>query len=403
MQEWRCLVLLPDGKRDQRRIFAHDAASAAAQLLDEDMVALEVRSGQLSLAECLNQPVGTIGGVGLADQSLILRQIAMLLKAGLPVDRSLDLLRDQLPRAAQRRWLSEVVSRVRGGEGLASAFACRPIFPDHVLGVIAAAERGGDLERAFVVLGDRMGELAQIRRDLVTALTYPAAVLAATLLALTMIVAVVIPQFEPLFLGEEERLPTLTLWVLGLSNMIRSYGLLLVLVFALTGGSLLLWANSAASSRVTPIWRRHLPLLALRDQFFAARFATLLGTLLGNGVTLIQALPLVAPSLASRRWRRWCRTVEQRLREGASISKAFGEDAMLPTAAVRLAEVGERGGRLGEALSEAGAIMQSAAKARVDRMVSLANPISIMLLGGFVATLIGGVMLGIFALGDVAT
>lgn len=141
--------------------------------------------------------------------------------------------------------------------------------------------------------------------------------------------------------------------------------------------------------------------MALYDQYLAARFATVLGTLLDNGVHIVRALPLVGAALASRRWRRWTGEVEQALREGQSIRLALGRDGLLPPAAVRLAEVGEQGGRLGEALGEAGRIMQANAKARIDRIVSLANPLSIMLLGGLVAMLIGGVMLGIFALGDV--
>lgn len=167
--------------------------------------------------------------------------------------------------------------------------------------------------------------------------------------------------------------------------------------------SLWLWSRSDAALELGSQRLRKIPGMALRDQFFAARFATVLGTLLDSGVKLVPALPMVSMALGSRRWRIWCQALERELREGRAIAAALAQGDMLPNAAVRLAEVGEQGGRLGEALGEAGRIMHASAKARVDRIVSLANPISIMLLGGFVALLIGGVMLGIFALGDVAT
>lgn len=402
MNEWRCLVLLPDGGRDWRRVHARDESMAAAMLLDEGLVALDVRTGPLTFVEILNRPIGGSGQLSMADQALVLHQIAMLLKAGLAIDRAIDLLRDQMPKAAQRNWLAEVLVRLRGGERLASALECRSVFPGHVIGVIAAAERSGHLDRAFAMLAERVGELATARRELVTALTYPAAVLVATLLALAMVVLVVIPQFEPLFAGEEDRLPTLTLLVLAFTAALRSYGWLLLLLLVGIPLGLIAWARSPASAALSVTARRRIPGMALYDQYLAARFATVLGTLLDNGVHIVRALPLVGAALTSRRWQRWVTEVEQSLNEGQSIRQALGRDGLLPAAAVRLAEVGEQGGRLGEALGEAGRIMQSNAKARVDRIVSLANPLSIMLLGGLVAMLIGGVMLGIFALGDIA-
>lgn len=399
LQEWRCLVLLPDGGRDWRRVHARDARAAASLLADEGLLALDVRTGPLTLSERLNQPVGG-GRLPLADQALVLKQMAMLLGAGLTIDRALDLLREQMPRSRQRNWLAEVLVRVRSGESLSQAFACRPVFPSHVIGVIAAAEQSGHLRRALAMLAERVGELATARRELVTALTYPAAVLAATLLALAMVVLVVIPQFEPLFRGEEDKLPTLTLLVLTLTDLLRGYGWLLLLGALGLGGALAAWISSPASANIPVAARRRIPGMGLYDQYLAARFATVLGTLLDNGVHIVAALPLVREAMGSRRWKAWVRDVERLLQEGASIRRAFAQDGLLPSAAVRLAEVGEQGGRLGEALGEAGRIMQANAKERLDRIVSLANPVSIILLGGLVAMLIGGVMLGIFALGD---
>lgn len=400
MIEWRCLVLAADGARDWRRVFAANERQAAILLLDEGLTPLDVRSGKLSFAERLAQPVGNSGGMGLTNQALILTQLAMLLKAGVPIDRALDLLRDQMPRAAQRLYLAEVLTRVRSGEGLAKAMACRPVFPDYVTGVIGAAEHSGSLDRALAMLAERMSELASARRDLITALSYPAAVLAATMIALVIVVTVVIPQFEPLFVGEEARLPGLTRLVLALSALLHDFGGTVLLGVVALIAAATLWLRSPSGRRTMTARPGLIPLLSLRDQYLAARFATILGTLLDNGVTIVRALPLVRTALASRRWRRYCATIETRLREGETLTMALGRGGLLPEAAVRLAEVGERSGRLGAAMGEAGRIMHASAKARTDRIVALANPIAIVGLGGLVAMLVGGVMLGIFALGE---
>lgn len=400
MIEWRCLVLSADGGRDWRRVYASSERQAALQLLDEGLTPLEVRTGRLSLSERLAQPIGNSGGIGLANQALILTQLAMLLKAGMPIDRSLDLLREQMLRAVQRNYLAEVLTRVRSGEGLAKALACRAVFPDYVTGVIGAAEQSGSIDRALAMLAERMTELASARRDLVTALSYPAAVLAATIIALIIVVTIVIPQFEPLFVGEEARLPSLTRMVLALSSLLRDYGGWVLLGLVSTSIALIAWLRSPIGHRTIMARPSLIPGLTLRDQYLAARFATILGTLLGNGVTIVRALPLVRVALSSRRWRAYCLAIETRLREGETLAAALEHGGLLPYAAIRLAEVGERSGKLAAAMGEAGRIMHASAKARTDRIVALANPIAIIGLGGLVAMLVGGVMLGIFALGE---
>lgn len=398
--EWRCLVLANDGSRDWRRVWAVTDRQAAAQLIDEGLLPIEIVSGKLTFAERLAQPVGNAGGMGVGDQALILTQLSMLLQAGMPIDRSLDLLREQMPRAGQRLYLADVLARVKGGEPLASALSCRTVFPDYVIGVVGAAEQSGALDRALAMLAERTSELARARRELITALSYPAAVFAATIIALTVVVVVVIPQFRPLFEGEEARLPTLTRWVLAFSDHVGALAPSLLLALIIGGGALRLWLLSDPGGAWLTAHAHRIPGMGLRDQFLAARFATVLGTLLDNGVPLVRALPLTRAALSSRRWRSYCDTVEQQLREGRSIALALSHRHLLPGAAVRLAEVGERSGRLGDAFSEAGKIMHAGAKARLDRIVALANPIAITLLGGMVAMLVGGVMLGIFALGE---
>ena len=148
--------------------------------------------------------------------------------------------------------------------------------------------------------------------------------------------------------------------------------------------------------------RRHIPGLMLRDQYLAAQFTGIFATLVGNGVTVIKALPLARSAIGSERWRRHLAEVERRVREGATLSRALASGAFVPTTAVRLIQVGEKSGQLADTCAKASEIMGDAARARIDRIVSLANPIAIVTLGGIVAMLVAGVMLGIFSLGDFA-
>ena len=402
MTEYRCLVVSPEGRSSWRTVDAASEKGAIARLVGDGLTPLEVKSGTIGLIDRLNQPVRLRRALGIGEQSLILTQLATLIRAGLPIDRCLDLLREQSPRPAQRDLLAQTLAAIRSGQSLAYALEQRSAFPAYVIGVIRSAERSGRLGDALSTLAERLTASAATRRALVTALTYPAAVLVATLLALALVLALVVPQFEPIFAGQEENLPTLTRAVLALSGFVTGNGLMLLILLLVLPVLIVLALRSQAGGALMVRARRHIPGLMLRDQYLAAQFTGIFGTLVGNGVTVVKALPLAREAIGSERWRRHLSEVEQRVREGATLSRALASGAFVPRTAVRLIEVGERSGQLADTCEKASRIMGDSARARIDRIVSLANPIAIVTLGGIVAMLVAGVMLGIFALGDFA-
>jgi type II secretory pathway component PulF len=402
MTLYRCLVITREGRTEQRSIDATSRQGAVAVLVADGLVPVEVRDSAPSLVERLNQPLTLGTGLRVGEQSLILTQLAMLIRSGLPVDRSLDLLREQAPRAQQRDILAHMLARVRAGSSLAAALEDRGSFPNYVVGVVRSAERGGRLGDALTAVAERLTLVAATRRQLATALTYPAAVLAATLIALSLVLTMVVPQFEPIFSGEEARLPILTQGVLALSRLVNDH--LPLFVLGLVVPPLLLWLllRSHAGQDALTRHRRRIPGMLLRDQYLAAQFTGILGTLIGNGVSVVAALPLARGAIGSRRWQRHLQQVEQHVREGVRLSSALARDALLPSTAIRLIEVGERSGQLAETSLQASMIIGEGARSKLDRIVALANPIAIISLGGLVAMLVAGVMLGIFAMGDFA-
>jgi type II secretory pathway component PulF len=402
MSEYRCLVVSAEGRSSWRTVDAASEKAAIARLVGDGLTPIEIKSGAMGLVERLNRPVRFGRTLGIGEQSLVLTQLATLIRAGLPIDRCLDLLRDQSPRPAQRELLALALAGIRSGQSLAFALEQRDAFPGYVIGVIRSAERAGRLGDALTALAERLTVSAATRRQLITALTYPAAVLVATLIALALVLLLVVPQFEPIFAGQEERLPTLTRGVLALSALVTDYGVVLLVAALVVPLGLLAFLRSETGGALLQRGRRHIPGLMLRDQYLAAQFTGIFATLVGNGVTVIRALPLARSAIGSERWRRHLVEVERRVREGSTLSRALASGTFVPTTAVRLIEVGERSGQLADTCEKASSIMGEGARARIDRIVSLANPIAIVTLGGIVAMLVAGVMLGIFALGDFA-
>lgn len=402
MTEFRCLVATAEGRSDWRIVDAPSETSALRRLIADGFTPIEIKSGAMTLGDRLNQPVRFGLRLGIAEQSLVLTQLATLIRSGLPVDRSLDLLREQSPKARQRDTVAQALAHIRAGGSLAHAFEQQAMFPAYVIGVIRSAEQSGRLGDALANLAGSMTRDAATRRQLVTALTYPAAVLAATLLALVLVLTLVVPQFEPIFAGQEDKLPNLTRGVLALSHAVTSNGLSILLGLCAVPVLSYLLLRSRAGTELIQRCRHRIPGLGLRDQYLAAQFTGIFGTLIANGVTAIRALPLARDALSSPRWQQHISDVEQHVREGRMLSASLADSDLVPATAVRLIEVGERSSKLAQTCLHASEIMGEAARARIDRIVSLANPIAIVLLGGIVALLVAGVMLGIFALGDFA-
>lgn len=402
MAHWRCLVAGADGSTEFRTIDASSAEDALRRIVAEGGAVLDLREGSATVRDRLYQPLTFRRGLGVNDQSLILTQLAMLVRSGLPVDRSLDLLSDQAPRSHQRAVLARMTSTVRAGNGLAAAFAEACVFPGYVTGVVRASERGGGLASALEALAQRLTLAAATRRQLLTALTYPAAIFVATLAALGIVLTLVVPQFRSIFAGQEDKLPGLTQAVLALSNAVTDSPARVLILLVSPIVVLTVLVRSPIGQRLIQDHGYRLPLLGLRDQYLAAQFTGILATLIANSIRIVDAIPLVRDAMGSRRWRAHADLVERRIREGVSLSAALSADQLLPTTAIRLIEVGEQSGRLAETCAQASAVIGEAARSRIERIVALANPVAIITLGGMVAALVGGVMLGIFALGDFA-
>ncbi len=400
MTEYRCLTVNSEGEKAWQRLSAADEAACVAQLSRQNKVALHITTGEMSWQERLNQPI-SLSFASRQANALEIRQLATLVSAGLPVDRSLDLLRDQFADKRQQSRYAAILESVRSGESLGGAMADIGGYPKWALGIVKAAQAGGNLATALSAVAERLEREQSVRSRLITALTYPAAVMLATIAALIIVLTVVVPQFSPIFEGEEDKLPSLTLAVLWLSENTATYGLVILLLsLAILGFAI--YATQIASLDTKRKIKRFLPATGLRDQYIAAQYTGLLATLILNGVKAVRALSLARDGLSSASWVEEMQVVERKVREGVRLSEAFAQSQLFPTTAARLVEVGERSGTLGGTLLQASNIMGDSVNARLERIVSLVNPIAIIMLGAIVALLVAGVMLGIFSLGDFA-
>jgi general secretion pathway protein F len=315
-------------------------------------------------------------------------ELAVLLQAGLPLDRSLRILRDITKRPGLKAALGQVYRDVQAGKSLSEALARHQAFSPFYLSLVEAGEMGGFLEIALQRLGDYLKAVGEFRHHLLTSLIYPIVLAGVGGLSIILMLLWVVPRFELFFQEMGQSLFWSTQLLLILSTAFRSYWwvgiILMVLVLAITSRYFQTVQGRLALDR----WRLKAPLLGdLTRGVAAAFFAKTLGTLLKSGVPLVRALEVVTTSVSNQSLARSLDMVVEDVKKGQSLSGLLRKSAMFPDFFLEMTAVGEETGQLAEMLLNAADSLENEARTRVRRLLALVEPaliLSMALVVGFV-------------------
>ena len=384
------------GRLERGLLDAESARSARAALRARGLAPLDVQPVDRARA------TGSRFGRKLSDADLgwMTRQLASLLLARLPLEAALSATLEQAGNAHLATTLAAVRADVRAGHRLADALAARPRdFPEIYRALIAAGEASGDLSQVMEKLADWVEERNALRSKVLTAFIYPAVVGAVSVLIVIFLLAYVVPQVVSAFSQARQELPALTRFVLALSAYVREYGVL-------TGIGLgLVWAGILAMLR-TPAtrlaWHRRQLRLPLVGRFVlglnAARFASTLAILTGSGVPLLRGLDAARATLGNDYLRHCVADATSRVREGAPLAAALQRQKVFPPLLVHLTASGERTGELSPMLTRASITLSRELERRALAMTALLEPLTILVMGGFVLVIVLAVLMPIIEL-----
>jgi len=334
-----------------------------------------------------------------SDVTLLTRELATLLSAGLPLDRALSVLGDLSSAAPVRAVVVEVRDRVRGGAALAEALDAHPkVFPNFYVGMVRAGEAGGTLEEVLGRLADGLERAEALRENLRSALRYPAMVVIMAIVSLVVLMTLVIPEFRPMFEDAGAALPLSTSVIIAVSDVLRDYWwLLLGLCLALA--LLVRQHNRTAAGRLRwDSWWSRAPLFGeLIRKVEIARFARTLGTLLANGVSVLNALSMTTEVLGNRAVAQAIGRTQGRLAKGEGLSGPLAESGVVPGLALQLIQVGEETGQLEPMLLRIADIYDEEVKRSVERLLSILVPLMTIALGLLIAAIIGSMMAAILS------
>lgn len=349
------------------------------------------------LWDTLTQPRALSGGISRARLVLLTEQLAALLEAGIEASQAVSLLGRQVPDRATRALLERLGAAIARGDAFSAGFDAESSVPDYVVEAVRSAEAAGDLALGLREASQALSLIQQTQQRVGAALAYPAIVLATTLVALWVIATSVIPEFVEVFGDDVAQLPFLTRFVVGLSQLLteRPHWLLAGTAGAVSMGWFCLrlpLVRAAVSSAGA-----YMPWTLIYQQYIAAGALRVLSALLRSGVPVVDALARTAQSVGDGGQRKRLEGAAIDVRSGDAVSQALAERKCFPDVAIRLLDVGEATGRLAPMAQRAADVLNTQMQFDLARMLTVLNPLAILLLGALVGLLVMGVMLGVFS------
>lgn len=328
--------------------------------------------------------------IKLDDFLLFNQQLAALIHAGLPVLQSIQMLRQRSPNPKLRIALSDVEARIKSGSALSEALAAQgETFPKIYTASILAGERSGNLDDVLRRYVEYTKAIAQLRRKIRGALTYPIILLCSAFVLITILTTFVIPQFSSLYDNLGGELPAITVFVVGFSSAVRDNIYWILPGLLIMGALIYSWRRTENGRRTIDRWILKFPVFGeLIKQMTTAQFSRSLGTLLRGGLTLVESFQIGLQSISNRELLRSTEPALSKIREGKPFAESLAAAGWTPELAIDMIGVGERSGSLREMLDEVAGFYDAETETKLGQLTSLIEPAILLVMAGVVVTIL---------------
>lgn len=391
------------GETEEGEREALDEVDCVAQLQADGFIPIRVRPAKRQTFLGLN-----LNGSRnkLSNKSIVLftGELATLLESGLPLDRSLFVLMDLASDETLNKLIGRVLEKVKGGVSLADALEQQTgVFTKFYLNMIRAGEAGGNLGDVLNRLATYLESSQELKETVSTALIYPTILLVMSLASLFIMLTFVVPQFSEMFASAGKELPFSTQIVVGLAAWLQSYW------WAVIGGVILTISYfnfQLANPDTKKVWDGRFLKLPLAGEMIlnkeVANVTRTLGTLLGNGVSILSAFIIVRETVDNLVVASALSDTEEQIKQGKTLFDALERKAIFPKMAMQMIKMGEETGHLEEMLLRVATIYDKQLRVSIARMLAILEPALIITLGIMIAGIIVSILLAILSVNDLA-
>ena len=331
-------------------------------------------------------------------------ELAVMLRAGLPLDRALRILIDMTEKPSMVSLLQDLLKSVKGGKGLSQALQQHHgLFGDFYISMLRSGEAGGNLGEVLGRLAEHLERVKALRESVISALIYPAILIVVACISVVLMLGFVVPQFETLFEDMGEALPLPTRLIVTLGEVVAAWGWLI----AIGAGAAAWLGRRWLATQRGRLWLDRallrVPVLGeLVRKYELTRFARSMGTLLGSGVPIVGALQIAGDTIGNLVLRNAMSSVPAAIKQGGRLADALHLTGLFSPLALNMVRLGEETGRLDAMLLELSRVHDADVQAGVKRLLTMLEPLLILVLGDVIAAIIVSILMGILSVNDLA-
>ena len=387
MPEFLARLGTPDGSILERS-FTADSEKALRGELSGQYLVLGIR--RKSTVASLVPGLGPGRTIKMKEFLLFNQELASLLKAGLPILSSLDILTERRKNLVFKRALVDVRDKVRGGMSLSEAFAEQgDLFPRIYSSTLASGERSGEVSNVLQRYVVYQKTLMSTKRKVMSALIYPACLFLLSIGVIAILVMVVVPKFVDFYADLGADLPLITRLLIGLSALATDY--LLVILAGAVGAAMAFraWQRTESGRLTLDRIKLRIPLVGgILHRFAATRFIRTLATLLAGGIPAVAAIGIAGRAVGNRVFEKALLDVERRVREGTGLWQALDDTHLFSDIAIEMTKVGESTGALADMLGNVAEFYDEEIDTRLNTIMQLLEPVMLIFMGLLVAMML---------------
>jgi len=393
MAEFFCRVAYPTGEIVERGFEADDEAGLRRELESKDYLILEMRRRN-PLLQAITDAIRIKPKISSREFLFFNQELRALIKAGLPVLASLDILLERRKNPTFKRALQDIRDRVKGGEAVSEAFAAQgDLFPKLYASSIASGERSGELPSVLERYVAYQRSIMAIRRKVTAAMMYPVILMVLCIGLITLMVFFIIPKFNAFLLDFGTELPLITVILVETATFCTTHWKAIFLTVIGLVLAFTTWRRSGTGRLVLDRLKFRIPVAgSIIHDYAQNRFTRTLGTLVAGGIPLVTALELSARAVGNTVFERSLLKAATEVREGQSLWESLERTGLVGDIAIEMIKVGESTGGLEEMLHNASDFTDEEIDYKLTRMVSLFEPLLIV----FMAVVVGGMLLALY-------
>jgi type IV pilus assembly protein PilC len=384
MPEFIAKVGTSDGTVMERSFTAESEEALRSDLEGKDYLVFKVRrKGGVS---GLLPGFGAGRSVKMKEFLLFNQELAALIKAGLPIIASLEILTERRKNQAFRKALMDVRDKVRGGASLSEAFQEQgEMFPAIYSATLASGERSGEIANVLLRYIAYQKTILALKRKVTTALIYPAILFVLMMVLIAILIVWVVPQFTEFYKDFGADLPLLTRTLIGVSGFVTQKAIFMVALVALAAVLFRAWMRTPAGRLAIDRFVVRVPVVGgVFHRFAVSRFTRTLGTLIAGGIPAVTALLMSAKAVGNLAFEAKLIDVERKVREGSSLWESLEATGLFNDIAIEMTRVGESTGSLHDMLANISDFYDEEIEARINTIMVFIEPVMLVVMGGFV-------------------